>query len=51
MPRGWFIILGDKAPITFTDVEMEKVPTVNKNGGGKQWLLAYIQNLMVGEQN
>lgn len=40
MPRGWFIILGDKAPITFTDVEMEKVPTVNKNGGGKTMVVS-----------
>lgn len=29
--RGSFIILGDKAPIKFSSVEMEAVPTKNKN--------------------
>ncbi len=40
MPRGWFIILGDKAPITFSSVEMEKSPTINKNDQKKPMVIS-----------
>lgn len=38
--RGSFIILGDKAPITYSSIEMEKVPTVNKNAMGKPMVIS-----------
>lgn len=40
MPRGWFIILGDKAPITYSGIEMEKNPTINKNGMSKAMVVS-----------
>lgn len=38
--RSMFMILGDKAPITFDNVEMEAVPTVNKNAVGKPMVIS-----------
>lgn len=38
--RGSFIILGDKAPITFSDIEMEKTPTTNKNAIGNPMIIS-----------
>lgn len=39
--RGSFIILGDKAPIKFSSVEMEAVPTINKNAKGAMVISVY----------
>lgn len=39
--RGSFIIIGDKAPISFSSVEMEAVPTINKNAKGAMVISVY----------
>lgn len=39
--RGSFIIRGDKAPITFSKVEMEKTPTINRNAKGAMVISVY----------
>lgn len=39
--RGAFIIMHEKAPIEFTSVEMEKVPTINKNAKGAMVVSVY----------
>lgn len=39
--RGHFIIRGDKAPITFSKIEMEKVPTINRNAKGATVISVY----------
>lgn len=39
--RGYFIIRGDKAPIEFSKVEMEAVPTKNKNAKGAMVVSVY----------
>lgn len=38
--RGSFIILGDKAPITCSSIEMEKTPTTNKNAIGNPMIIS-----------
>lgn len=40
-PRSWFIIRGDKAPITYSTVDMECVPTINKNARGAMVVAVY----------
>lgn len=39
--RGSFIIRGDKAPISFSSVEMESVPTINRNARGAMVISVY----------
>lgn len=39
--RGYFIIRGDKAPISFSSVEMEAVPTKNKNAKNAMVISVY----------
>lgn len=39
--RGSFIIMHEKAPIQYDSVEMEKVPTVNKNAKGAMVISVY----------
>lgn len=39
--RGYFIVRGDKAPISFSSVEMESVPTINRNARGAMVISVY----------
>lgn len=39
--RGSFIIRGDKAPISFSSVEMETTPTINRNAKGAMVISVY----------
>lgn len=39
--RGSFIIRGDKAPISFSSVEMETTPTINRNARGAMVISVY----------
>lgn len=39
--RGSFIIMGDKAPISFSSVEMETAPTINRNARGAMVISVY----------
>lgn len=39
--RSWFIIRGDKAPITYSKVEKECVPTINKNAKNAMVISVY----------